>query len=442
MREADRQGFIVIDEFTDKWADKSYWAGSKPFSQYWPEGITEWIKRDRNHPCVAMWSLGNELQMREDLCGYDTGDWGVTTYRILDVLVKRYDATRPTTVAMFPSRANGINKHDPNYSTYLVAPELACATEVASFNYCYDAYQDYLKHNPHLNIFQSEASTHELAAAYYGMDQKHMIGLAYWGAIEYWGESSGWPKKGWNYSFFNHTLEPYPQAFLMKACFEPDKPQVHIGVVDELGERLEWNDVVSGRMTLSDHWNRKTGSMQNLFTFTNAEEVELFVNGKSVGRQKNDTTDIHKRNMVYWKNVPYGNGGTLTAVAYNKGKIVSRHKITTSGKAVALKAVCENNEWKGDGMDLQYIKVYAVDKSGRRVPLCTEDVHFSVSGAATLLATDNGDHYTNELMAVNPKRMKDGFVMAILRADKQPGKVTLSITSPQLKAQKLTFVTK
>ena len=442
MREADKQGFIVIDEFTDKWADKSYWAGSKPFSQYWPEGITEWIKRDRNHPCVAMWSLGNELQMREDLCGYDTGDWGITTYRILDVLVKRYDATRPTTVAMFPSRANGINKHDKNYNTYLVAPELATVTDVASFNYCYDAYQEYLKHNPDLNIFQSEASTHELAAAYYGMDQKNMVGLAYWGAIEYWGESSGWPKKGWNYSFFNHTLEPYPQAYLMKACFEPTKPLIHIGVVDEMGEKLEWNDVISGRMTLSDHWNRENGSLQNLFTFTNAEEVELFVNGKSLGRQKNDTTDIHKRNMIYWKDVPYGKGGKLTAVAYNKGIAVTKHEIKTAGKAAALKVVCENKDWKGNGMDLQYVRVYAIDKSGNHTPLCSEDIKFTVSGAASLLATDNGDHYTNELATVNPKRMKNGFVMVILRADKQPGKVDLIIDSPHLKKTKLSFITK
>ncbi len=440
LREADRQGIIIVSEFTDKWADVSYWAGSIPFSQYWPKGIPEWIKRDRNHPSVGLWSLGNELQFREDLCGYETSDWGITTYRILDVMVKRYDATRPTTVAMFPARANGISKHDSIYNTYHVAPELATVTDVASFNYCYDAYQDYLKHDPQLNIFQSEASTHEMAAAYYGMDRQRMVGMAQWGAIEYWGESSGWPKKGWNYSFFSHTLEPYPQAYLMKASFEEGKPLVHIGVVDEMGEELEWNDVVSGRMTLSDHWNRQAGSHQNLFTYTNADEVELFLNGHSLGTQKNDTTDIHKRNMVYWKNVAY-EPGTLTAVAYKGGREVARHQIETTGKAVALKAVVENSEWKGDGMDLQYIRVYAVDKKGRHVPLLDNEVTFSVTGEATLLATDNGDHYTNELPLVNPKRMQNGFVMAILRSMRQPGAVTVTITSPSLKGAKLKLQT-
>ncbi len=441
LREADRQGFIIIDEFTDKWADNSYWAGSIPFCKYWPMGIPEWIKRDRNHPSVAMWSLGNELQFREDLCGYPTSDWGVTTYRILDIMAKRYDSTHPTTVAMFPSRANGIDKHDSIYNTYLVAPELAKITDVASFNYCYDAYADYLKDAPNLNIFQSEASTHELAAAFFGMDRKRMVGLAYWGAIEYWGESSGWPKKGWNYSFFNHTLEPYPQAWLIKSAFQPDSALVRIAVVDEQGEELEWNDVVSGRMTMTSHWNRPKGSVVNLFTFTNDDEVELRLNGKSLGRQRNDTTDIRKRNMIYWKDIPYETG-TLTAVAYKNGKVVARHTLQTTEKAVALKAVVENRDWKGDGMDLQYIRVYAVDKKGRHVPYITDQVKFSVEGAAKLKAIDNGDHYTNELFDVNPKHMLDGFVMGILRANRTPGKVKVRITSDNMKSVTLNLETR
>ncbi len=441
LREADRQGFVIVSEFTDKWADVKYWAGSIPFSQYWPKGIPEWIKRDRNHPSVVLWSLGNELQMREDLCGYDTGDWGITTYRILDVLAKRYDRTRPTTVAMFPSRRHSIDKHDSIYQTYQMAPELAAVTDVASFNYCYDAYQNYLKHDPHLNIFQSEASTNELAAAYYGMDRQRMVGLAYWGAVEYWGESGGWPKKGWDYSFFSHTLEPYPQAYLMKASFEEDNPLVHIGVVDEIGEKLEWNDVISGRMKLSDHWNRQQGSRQNLFTYTNADEVELFLNGRSLGTQQNDTTDIHRRNMMYWKDIPY-EAGTLLAVARKGGREVARHKIETAGEPVALKAVCENVDWRANGMDLQYIRIYAVDKKGRRAPLCNETVQFDVSGEATLLATDNGDHYTNDLPAVNPKRMMNGFVMAVFRSTRTAGKVTINIRSGKLKGTKLKLQTR
>ena len=98
MELADKHGILIVDELIDKWSDKSYWGGRVPFTQLWYKMIPEWIKRDRNHPSVIMWSIGNELQLREDLAGFPTGDWGVTTYRIFDVLVKRYDSTRKTDV--------------------------------------------------------------------------------------------------------------------------------------------------------------------------------------------------------------------------------------------------------------------------------------------------------------------------------------------------------
>ena len=82
-----------------------------------------------------------------------------------------------------------------------------------------------------MTVYQSEATTNELAAPFFGMDHDKMVGLAYWGAIEYWGESNGWPKKGWNFSFFNHCLEPYPQAYLINSAF-CEEPLVHIGVMD------------------------------------------------------------------------------------------------------------------------------------------------------------------------------------------------------------------
>lgn len=218
-RIADEVGLLVVDELIDKWSDKDYWGGRKPFMSIWPELIKEWVKRGRNHPSVVLWSLGNELQTRSDWSGYQTDDWGITTYRIFDQMVKRYDRTRPTTVAMFPARA-GAQRNTPDFKTYLVPPELACATEVASFNYQWDAYHGYYDYKPDLILFQSEAVTNQQQQPFYGMDQKRGVGLCWWGAIEYWGESNGWPKKGWNYSFFSHTLHPYPQAYLIKSCID------------------------------------------------------------------------------------------------------------------------------------------------------------------------------------------------------------------------------
>lgn len=433
LKLADKYGILVVDELIDKWSDKSYWGGRVPFTQLWHKMIPEWIKRDRNHPSIILWSLGNELQMREDLAGFPTGDWGVTTYRIFDVLVKRYDTTRKTTVAMFPARAGAIGKNDPDFNTKVYPPELATVTEVSSFNYRYLNYAQYLEKCPHMTVYQSEATSNELAAPFFGMDHKKMVGLAYWGAIEYWGESNGWPKKGWNFSFFNHCLEPYPQAYLIKSAFS-EEPLVHIGVVDNEKVSIEWNDIMVGSLSLSSHWNWEEGSKRNLYTYTNADEVELFVNGKSLGVQKNDRTDINRRNIIYWQDVPYGKGGNIVAVARTNGKEVARHKLETAGKATALKVVIENpDDWKADGMDLQYVKVYAVDSKGRVVPNTKGEVTFDISGEAKLIAVDNGDHFTDELFSGNKKQLHKGFVMGILRSNQTGGEVKIKVSAKGLK---------
>lgn len=441
-RIADEVGLLVVDELIDKWSDKDYWGGRKPFMSIWPELIKEWVKRGRNHPSVVLWSLGNELQTRSDWSGYQTDDWGITTYRIFDQMVKRYDRTRPTTVAMFPARA-GAQRNTPDFKTYLVPPELACVTEVASFNYQWDAYHGYYDHKPDLILFQSEAVTNQQQQPFYGMDQKRGVGLCWWGAIEYWGESNGWPKKGWNYSFFSHTLQPFPQAYLIKACVQPEEKLVHIGVVDGKGESLEWNDIKVGQQKISRNWNQKAGSHPNVFTYTNADEVELFYNGKSLGVQKNDTTVIAKRNVILWSGIDYGQGGKLIAVARTAGKEVARDVLETTGKAVTLKVVEEEKGWTADGMQLKYLNIYAVDSKGRTVPDAADSVRVEVAGEAQFVALDNGDHYTDELfLDVKSKKMLSGYAQCILRSTRKGGKVKVKLTSPTLKSANLTLETK
>ena len=241
--------------------------------------------------------------------------------------------------------------------------------------------------------------------------------------------------------FFNHALEPYPQAYLIKSAFS-DEPLVHIGVVDSEKESIEWNDVIVGRMPLSSHWNRPEGSKQNLFTYTNADEVELLVNGKSLGIQKNKRDDIQSRNMIYWQNIPYGKGGNIIAIARNNGKEVARHMLETTGKAKALKIELENADWKADGMDLQYVKVYAVDSKGRVVPATEGEVTFEVSGEARLIAVDNGDHMTDELFSGNHKKLHQGFVMAILRSSQTSGNVKIKASLKGLKSAEKKMMTK
>lgn len=424
---ADEKGILVVDELYDKWGSTIAWSGAAPWNDIWFSNIKEWIKRDRNHPSVVMWSFGNELQFQEERWGFPTGDWGVTTYRLMDVVAKRYDPTRKTTVGIYPARAGGIIKKDPDFKLKenIIPPELATVTDVASFNYVWDDYQQYLEHSPDMIIYQSEAVTNELAAPYFGMDRKKMVGLAYWGAIEYWGESDGWPKKGWNYSFFNHALEPFPQAWLTKSIFT-DEPTVRIGVVDAEGDAKLWNDVIVGQKVISSHWNRQEGRKYNLYTYTNADVVELFVNGKSMGVQQN-SNDVKKRNTIYWKDIPFI-PGTITAIARKSGKDVAKHELSTTGEAVALKLEIENENWKADGMDLQHAKVYAVDSKGRKVPTANGEIRFDVSGPANIIAVDNGNHLSNDLFEGNIKKMHNGFAMVILRSSQAKGTVELRVT--------------
>lgn len=169
--------------------------------------------------------------------------------------------------------------------------------------------------------------------------------------------------------------------------------------------------------------------------------MELFVNGKSIGTQRNMTDEPGKRNIIYWKHVPYGKGGNITAVARTGGKEVARHRLETTGKAERLNMVVENAGWKAGGMDLQYVKVYAIDGKGRIVPTVEEEIAFEVSGAAKLIAVDNGDHSTNTLFSDNKVKLYNGFAMAVLRSDRTAGEVVLKVSADTLKGCKKKLLT-
>ena len=439
---ADRVGLLIVDELIDKWSDNDYWGGRRPFTSMWPQMITEWVKRDRNSPSVIMWSLGNELQIREGWAGYQgLNDWGVTMYRVMDQVVKRWDKTRKTTVGQYPARAGAIAKKDRDFNNYLVPPEMAQVTEIASFNYQSDKYAAYLKHCPEMSIYQSEAETSAWLAPYYNMDHERMVGMAYWGAIEYWGESNRWPKKGWNYSFFDHTCRPLPQAWLVKSAFCEDEPVVRIGVLDTQGsETVNWNDVNVGQTALLDHWTFNQGSKQQVYVFSNAHTVELLVNSKSIGKQLNNGTG-NMRNATLWKDIDYGKGGTIAAIARNKdGKEVAHHEMQTVGKAVKLVINEERRSSLNSHLSsnsLTYLNITAVDSKGRIVPGFNEPMTVSVEGAATLYSLDNHDHYTSDLFHnVSTKNMKNGRMQVILRGKGAPGAITIKATTPKLKLKK------
>ena len=439
LKLCDKYGILVVDELYDKWLTQ-YAGGRVDWESLWQKDVPEWVKRDRNHPSVVMWSLGNELQQYSNL---PFNDWGVTAYKLQKELLHRFDDTRLTTVAMHPRYRN--------LETDSIPSDLAIETEVNSYNYRYMYFPGDSKRYPEKTFYQSEASVAAMGPNFYEMVLDKVIGLAYWGAIDYLGESMGWPIKGWNQGVFDLSLQPKPDAYFVKSMFT-DEPTVHIGVIEKSGGNIQWNGINVSAGKLSENWNREAGEQVSLYTYTNGDEVELFLNGKSLGVKKN-SNDPKLRARIKWDNIAYA-PGALLAVARKNGKVVARHQIETTGEAVALKLVPDMETWHADGKDLMHVRIYAVDKKGRRVlnvkdAKAFDKLTFQVKGDANIVAVDNGNISSDELHIGKTQLEKtiqrnlfQGSALVILRAGDKPGKIELSVAGEKMKAKKLVLNTK
>ena len=425
IRLCDKHGILVVDELYDKWT-RQHTGGKVPFEQLWQDDVAEWAKRDRNSPSVVLWSLGNELQQDPN---QPFNDFGVTMYKLQKTLLQRYDSTRLVTVAMHPRYRN--------WDTDSLPHDLAMQTDIQAYNYRYMYFPGDGRRFPWMTFYQSEANMTGMGPNFFEMNLDRVIGLAYWGAIDYLGESQGWPTKGWAQGVFDISLEPKPKAYFMRSFFKPDEPLVHIAVIDNKAEAIMWNGINTANDGMSDHWNRQPGSKNNLITYTNADEVELLLNGKSLGRKTNPKTDPKQRNQIRWNDIPYADG-RLEAVAYAAGKAVATHRIETTGKAVKLIATPEDSYWNADGTDLMHVRIHAVDSKGRRVPMAQDELRFAVEGDAAIVAVSSGDHNSNELNVTDHRRLWNGSALVILRAGQSPSKVVLRTTADGYK----TVVTK
>lgn len=439
LKLCDKYGILVVDELYDKWLTQ-YAGGRVEWESLWQKDIPEWVKRDRNHPSVILWSLGNELQQYSNL---PFNDWGVTAYKLQKELLHRYDDTRLTTVAMHPRYRN--------LETDSIPADLAVATEVNSYNYRYMYFPGDMKRYPEKTFFQSEASVAAMGSNFYEMDRDKVLGLAYWGAIDYLGESMEWPIKGWNQGVFDLSLQPKPDAYFVKSMFS-EEPVVHIGIIEKSGGNIQWNGINVSAGKLSENWNREAGEQVSLYTYTNGDEVELFLNGKSLGVKKN-SNDPKLRARIKWDNIAYA-PGTLVAVAKKNGKVVAHHQIETTGEAVALKLIPDMETWYADGKDLMHVRIYAVDKKGRIVlnvkdAKAFDKLTFTVKGDANIVAVDNGNIASDELHIGKTQLEKtiqrhlfQGSALVILRAGDKPGKIELSVAGKKMKAKKLVLNTK
>lgn len=413
MQLCDEYGILVVDELYDKWLS-SFCGGRADWMSLWPRDLPEWVKRDRNHPCVVMWSLGNELQTYNSL---PFNDWGVTTYRMMKPVLLRYDDTRPITVAMHP--------RGRDLATDSLPAPLVHETDIASYNYRYMYFPGDSRRFPNLMFYQSEANTSMMGPNYFEMDLDRVLGLAYWGQIDYLGESNGWPAKGWVNGSFDLSLQPKGTAYFLKSMFT-DEPVVRMAIIDKAAKEVMWNDVQVGTGVTGESWNREEGSKVSMNVYTNCERVDLVLNGRVIASKEN-TLNPRSRNKIKFDNIDYA-PGYLEAVAYRNGKAVARHRIETTGEAKKLVLMPDAIEWQADATDLMHVRVHAVDRKGRRVWAAQEQLTFSVEGDARIVAVDNGNILSDELHTGNTRRLYNGSALVILRAGQTPGKVVLTVT--------------
>jgi len=415
----DRLGILVIDEAFDVWRYGHFKEDySKHFDTLWREDLKKMILRDRNHPSVIMWSIGNEIKHNE------TEEMALLSGKLADY-VRSIDNTRPVTA--------GVNDVSEKKDAYLNT------LDVAGYNYSPNEYVSGHQRHPEQLIYASESYSSE-AYDYWKAVEKYnwMIGDFVWTSFDYIGEAS----IGWNGYYLKQSFYPWymaycgdidmcgirrPQSYYRETLWS-GKPITYISVTPpvpsfplnprkELWSVWDWPDEI-------DSWNFEgyEGKVLSVWVYTQCEEVELFFNGESLGCKNN--TAITK-NKLGWK-VPYQKG-VLEAKGYVDGKEVTTSILKTAGSPVDIQLTADKSVLSPNGQDLSYISVALVDAEGSISPVADDLVHFDVSGEGTLIAVANSNPMSTESFRTTYRKAWRGNCLAILKSGKKAGNIHLKV---------------
>jgi beta-galactosidase len=447
---ADRMGFLVFNEAYDKWTSQ-YYGGVKSIEEMWQEDLTTFVKRDRNHPSVYIWSMGNEVKKqggRHDQ-KFETpvaaADYGVGLFKRMVAHTKSLDPSRKVTVGLFPAREKFVNEwthwDDYKYFTSSNPAEMAFYSDVVSWNYTENMFAPDHKRFPQLMFIASETSPNLMFGtrknSWLELDKEKIIGHYLWTATDYLGEAGKWPKKVWGRAFLDITDEMTPIGYLYQQ-FYSEKPMVRIMVMEKEGVAKERFDNMKNKrwdwypMTESWNWKEEKVTVQAM---SNADEVELFLNGKSLGKKK--YTDKYQDHLT-WE-VDYA-AGELKAVARNNGKNVAEHILKTAGEPVAIKLDSDVESIKADGLDLAYIKVTLVDKDGIVVRNTDRLINFTVEGGGYNAGVANGDIFSNEHWNAEGKTSHKGKCLLVVRSNRKTEKITIKATADGLPGQTMVVI--
>ncbi|HUP04230.1 MAG TPA: beta-galactosidase GalB [Bryobacteraceae bacterium] len=446
LEACDRMGIMVMDEAFDMWNIPKVPNGyAKYFAKWGEQDMRDFLRRDRNHPSVILWSIGNEVPEQNHADGWQTA-------KMLTGIAHEVDPTRPTTSA-FNSWQDAIKNG------------LADQVDIPGFNYAPTHYEQIQKDHPKWVIFGSETESCVSSRGVYDLPVAanavlstlqvssfdtvapswaycpdveftyqdrlpNVLGEFVWTGFDYLGEPtpygrpSQWPSRSSYFGIVDLAGFPKDRYYLYQSKWT-EKPVLHL--------LPHWN------------WAGKEGQVIPVMAYTNADEVELFVNGKSAGRKKlgidtvtipvnpvvSPTRQFTSKYRLEW-DVPY-QPGSIRAVGFKNGKQVAVDEIKTAGQPARIRLIPDRSKIAADGKDLSFITVRIEDKDGNLCPLADNLVQFHVEGAGVREAVDNGNAATTEPFQADQRKAFNGLALLIVRSkDGQPGRIQVTATSEGL----------
>ncbi|MEG6611938.1 glycoside hydrolase family 2 TIM barrel-domain containing protein [Pseudoclostridium thermosuccinogenes] len=432
----DEMGFLVIDEAFDKWKSGSY---ERYFEEWWNKDLEFMLRRDRNHPCVIIWSVGNEVenQGKEDM---------IVILRELTDFVRKYEPTRPVTFAMHPYHVPDQN-HLPVEEKVKLTMEMAKYVDLIGCNYHEQWYEAYHKANPDIVIITTEAYPYyrgkgnDFAAfepfnPWFDVEKNsYVIGEFIWAGIDYLGEARPYPSKGWSSCPIDTCGIRKTRSWLTQSLWT-DEPMVHIAVMDDtMDSDMEQPHWSSPKM--ASHWNFKhrAGEVLNIATFTNCDAVELILNGRSYGQKQ--LRDFPNRIMTW--HLPY-EPGEIQAYGYKDGKKVCDHKLCTAGEPYKIDIQADRQQILADGSDIFYADVQIVDENGILYPHASNLVRFEVYGPGKIIGVDNGNLCSDEPYVSDRRHAFRGRCCAVIKSDGREGVIRVRAVAEGLKSAEATVI--
>lgn len=430
----DKMGFLVQVEAFDEWRIGKNRNGYNILFDEWAErDLTAMIHRDRNHPSVIMWSIGNEVREQN----YNKG---AETARFLTDICHREDPTRPVTA--------GFNSHNN-----AIKNGLADVVDIVGFNYKPHDYKNKHEKFPDYIIYGSETASTVSSRGVYKFPVKEWKSAYYddYHVSSYDLEYPGWASTPdteflqqdecsfiageFVWTGFDYLGEPTP--------YNEGTParSSYFGIVDLAGLKKDrfylyqsrWSDKPVLHVLPHWNWEERIGENVPVYCYTNYPKAELFVNGKSMGVRWKSNNSKYERYRLMWNDVVY-QPGEIKVVAYKEdGSVAETQVVKTAGRSYRIRTTVDRREISADGKDLAFVTIEVIDKDGNLCPRADNLLFFDVEGAASLKAVCNGDPTDQTSFASDYMRTFNGKLVVVLQASDKSGKAKLKVYGGHLK---------